>query len=140
MRRKASEKNIEKNRMRKSTKIIVTIISLGFLVYSLVALLSNLLISSNMNNKQEIYSYGNKFNYNYNVNLIPNNFKIIRYYGFYRRKVAIHDKMLPIIKAHARKFKTDLTKFRNSISISFNRDPYDCPKCGTRLLYSVFLN
>ncbi len=74
MRRKASEKNIEKNRMRKSTKIIVTIISLGFLVYSLVALLSNLLISSNMNNKQEIYSYGNKFNYNYNVNLIPNNF------------------------------------------------------------------
>lgn len=72
--------------------------------------------------------------------LIPNNFKIIRYYGFYRRKVAIHDKMIPIIKSHARKFKYELTKFRNSISISFHRDPYDCPKCGTRLLYSVFLN
>lgn len=72
--------------------------------------------------------------------LIPNNFKIIRYYGFYRRKVAIHEKMIHIIKTHVRKFKDELTKFRNSICINFNRDPYDCPKCGTRLLYSVFLN
>ena len=72
--------------------------------------------------------------------LIPAQFKIIRYYGFYRRKVAIHPKMIPLIKKHAKKIKTELTKYRNSLLLSFNRDPYDCPKCGTRLLYSVFLN
>ncbi len=72
--------------------------------------------------------------------LIPSQFKIIRYYGFYRKKVPFHNKMIPLIKEHARKFKNDLTKYRNSILFSFNRDPYDCPKCGTRLLYSVFLN
>lgn len=72
--------------------------------------------------------------------LLPSQFKIIRYYGFYRKKVEIHDKMIPLIKKHARKFKTELTKYRNSILLSFNRDPYDCPKCGSRLLYSVFLN
>ena len=72
--------------------------------------------------------------------LIPEQFKIIRYYGFYRKKVAIHPKMIPLIKEHARKFKTELTKYRNNLLLNFNRDPYDCPKCGTRLLYSVFLN
>lgn len=72
--------------------------------------------------------------------LIPTQFKIIRYYGFYRKKVAIHDKMIPLIKQHAKKFKSNLTKYRNSILLCFNRDPYNCPKCGTRLLYSVFLN
>lgn len=72
--------------------------------------------------------------------LVPEQFKIIRYYGFYRKKVAIHDKMIPLIKEHAKKFKTELTKYRISLLLSFNRDPYDCPKCGTRLLYSVFLN
>ena len=72
--------------------------------------------------------------------LIPAQFKIIRYYGFYRKKVAIHPKMIPLIKEHAKKFKTELNKYRNNLLLSFNRDPYDCPKCGTRLLYSVFLN
>lgn len=72
--------------------------------------------------------------------LLPSQFKIIRYYGFYRKKLAIHPKMVPLIKQHARKFKTDLTKYRNSILLSFNRDPYDCPKCGKRLIFSVFLN
>ena len=72
--------------------------------------------------------------------IVPNNFKIIRYYGFYRKKSILHDKMIPLIKKHAKKFKTEQTKYRNSILCSFNRDPYDCPKCGTRLLYSVFLN
>lgn len=72
--------------------------------------------------------------------LLPSQFKIIRYYGFYRKKLAIHPKMVPLIKQHARKFKTDLTKYRNSILLSFNRDPYDCQKCGKRLIFSVFLN
>lgn len=72
--------------------------------------------------------------------LLPNQFKIIRYYGFYRKKSAIHPKMIPIIKEHAKKFKNDLSHYRNSILISFNRDPYDCPKCGKRLIFSVFLN
>lgn len=72
--------------------------------------------------------------------LLPSQFKIIRYYGFYRKKVAIHTKMIPLIKEHAKKLKKELTKYRNSILLSFNRDPYDCPKCGTRLIFSVFLN
>jgi len=69
---KARNKSINKKRMRKSTKIMITIVSLVLLSYSLVVLINNLLISSNMNNKKEIYSYTNKFNYNYKVNLLPN--------------------------------------------------------------------
>lgn len=72
--------------------------------------------------------------------LLPSQFKIIRYYGFYRKKSPIHSKMVPLIKDHAKKFKNDLSKYRNSILLSFNRDPYDCPKCGKRLIFSVFLN
>lgn len=72
--------------------------------------------------------------------LLPSQFKIIRYYGFYRKKSPIHSKMVPLINEHAKKFKNDLSKYRNSILLSFNRDPYDCPKCGKRLIFSVFLN
>lgn len=74
MRIKAKKNIIEKNRMRKSTKIIVTLISFALLIYSLVALMGNLLISSDVNNKKEIYSYTNKFKYDYKVNLIPNEY------------------------------------------------------------------
>lgn len=74
MRVKANKNIIEKNRMRKSTKIIVTLISFALLIYSLVALAGNFLISSDVNNKKEIYSYTNKFNYDYKVNLVQNDY------------------------------------------------------------------
>lgn len=92
------------------------------------------------NSYHEITVTASEFIFMILKHLIPEQFKIIRYYGFYRKKVAIHPKMIPLIKEHARKFKTELTKYRNNLLLSFNRDPYDCPKCGTRLLYSVFLN
>ena len=72
MRLKAKANITKKGRMRKSTKTLITLISLALLTYSLIALMGNFLISSDVNNKKEIYSYTNKFNYNYTVNLMPN--------------------------------------------------------------------
>lgn len=74
MRLKAKGNIAKKNRMRKSTKILITLISLALLTYSLIALMGNFLISSDVNNKKEIYSYTNKFNYNYTVHLMPNEY------------------------------------------------------------------
>ena len=37
--------------------------------------------------------------------LLPHQFKIIRYYGFYRKKHAIHKKMIPLIKPHVKNFR-----------------------------------
>ena len=65
--------------------------------------------------------------------LLPSQFKIIRYYGFYRKKHSIHDKMIPLIKKHSRKFRKDLLKYETSILLAFKRNPYNCPKCDTRM-------
>ena len=65
--------------------------------------------------------------------LLPSQFKIIRYYGFYRKKHNIHSKMLPLIKHHCRNFRKQLLKYEVSISIAFNRNPYNCPKCDTKM-------
>ena len=40
-------------------------------------------------------------------------------------------KMIPLIKQHCRNFRKQLLKYRISISLAFNRDSYNCPKCGT---------
>ncbi len=37
--------------------------------------------------------------------LLPSQFKIIRYYGFYRIKHSMHNKMIPLIKKHLRSFR-----------------------------------
>ena len=37
--------------------------------------------------------------------LLPSQFKIIRYYGFYRKKHSMHNKMIPLVKEHLRTFK-----------------------------------
>lgn len=65
--------------------------------------------------------------------LAPYQFKIIRYYGFYRKKVEIHDKMIRLINPEVHEFRNNLLKYRQSILLSFNRDPYRCPKCNTKL-------
>ena len=65
--------------------------------------------------------------------LLPTQFKIIRYYGFYRLKHSIHSKMIPLIKDHCRNIRKQLLKYEFSVSISFHRNPFDYPKCGTRM-------
>ncbi len=72
--------------------------------------------------------------------LLPHQFKIIRYYGFYRKKHAIHHKMIPLIKPHVKDFRKSLLKHRASILLSFNRDPYNCPKCDTKMEFVLYIN
>lgn len=72
--------------------------------------------------------------------LLPSQYKIIRYYGFYRKKHAIHDKMILMIKKHLKSFRKSLLKFRASISLNFDRDPYCCPRCDTKMDFVLYIN
>ena len=45
----------------------------------------------------------------------------------------IHDKMIRLINPEVHEFRNNLLKYRQSILLSFNRDPYRCPKCNTKL-------
>ena len=71
--------------------------------------------------------------------LPPSQFKIIRYYGFYRKKHSLHHKMFLLIKNHVRNFRKQLIKYECSISLIFHRDPYNCPKCNTKMNFVAFL-
>ena len=64
----------QKIRIRKSTKYIYTIIATIMLVASSINLFSILSRENIINNKKEIYSYTNKFDYKYEVNLVENKF------------------------------------------------------------------
>ena len=68
------------------------------------------------------------------------NCEIIRYYGLYRKKHSIHSKMIPLIKQHCRKFRKQLLKYEVSISLAFNRNPYNCPKCDTKMNFVLCIN
>ena len=72
--------------------------------------------------------------------LLPIQFKIIRYYGFYRKKLPIHSKMIPLIKQHCRNFRKELLKYEVSISIAFHRNPFNCPKCDTKMNFVLCIN
>lgn len=72
--------------------------------------------------------------------LLPTQFKIIRYYGFYRKKHSIHSRMIPLIKQHCRNFRKHLLKYEVSISMAFNRNPYNCPKCDTKMNFVLCIN
>ena len=72
--------------------------------------------------------------------LLPTQFKIIRYYGFYRKKHSLHSKMVPLIKQHCRNFRKQLLKYEVSISIAFHRNPYNCPKCDTKMNFVLCIN
>ena len=72
--------------------------------------------------------------------LLPTQFKIIRYYGFYRKKHPIHSKMIPLIKHHCRKFRKQLLKYEVSISLAFKLNPYNCPKCDTKMNFVLCIN
>ena len=72
--------------------------------------------------------------------LLPSQFKIIRYYGFYRKKHKLHSKMIPLIKPHCRSFRKQLLKHCLSVSLAFKRDPYNCPKCDTKMNFVLYIN
>lgn len=72
--------------------------------------------------------------------IVPPQFKIIRYYGFYRRKHFIHNKMIFLIKKEVRSFRKSLLKYRASILLSFKRDPYFCPKCDSKMSFVLCIN
>ena len=72
--------------------------------------------------------------------LLPSHFKIIRYFGFYRKKHSLHDKMHLLIKKHTRIWRKNLLKYQASILLSFNRDPYHCPKCDTKMNFVLCIN
>ena len=40
--------------------------------------------------------------------------------------------MVPLIKEHCRKVRKQLLKYELSVSMSFHRNPFNCPKCGTK--------
>ena len=65
--------------------------------------------------------------------IIPTQFKTIRSYGFYRKKLPFHDKINMLIKQQVRKFRNELLKHELSIMQSFNHNPYDCPNCSFRM-------
>ena len=72
--------------------------------------------------------------------LLPTQFKIIRYYGFYRKKHSLHAKMIPLIKQHCKNFRKQLLKYEVSISLAFNRNPHNCPKCDTKMNFVLYIN
>lgn len=72
--------------------------------------------------------------------LLPSQFKIIRYYGFYRKKHSLHSTMIPLIKHHCKNFRKSLLKHQASILLNFNRDPYNCPKCDTKMNFVLCIN
>ena len=67
-------RKIQKTRMRKSTKYIYLIIALTLSSLSLISLVNNFRQNNILTKTQEIYKYTNKFNYDYNVNLINNEY------------------------------------------------------------------
>lgn len=69
--------------------------------------------------------------------LIPEQFKIIRYYGFYRKKHPICDKIKLLISKEKRKVRKQFLRFEISILKAFHTSPLQCPKCGVRMKYVV---
>lgn len=67
--------------------------------------------------------------------LIPSNFKIIRYYGFYRKKHNMHDKMVMLIAPFKRSIRKQFLKYEICVERFFKRNPYKCPKCNCKMDY-----
>lgn len=71
--------------------------------------------------------------------VIPSQYKIIRYYGFYRKKLPIHDTIVMLIDKAKHQIRKSFLKYEFSILKSFNRDPYNCPKCGIKLNFVALI-
>lgn len=71
--------------------------------------------------------------------LLPNNFKTIRYFGFYRKKHPMHDKMVMMISPAKKKLRKQILKYALSIRKFFGYNPFDCPKCGTTMVKVCYI-
>ena len=71
--------------------------------------------------------------------LLPNNFKIIRYFGFYRKKHPLHDKMVMMVSTETKKIRKQILKYALSIQKFFNYNPFNCPKCGQRMIEVCYI-
>lgn len=67
--------------------------------------------------------------------LIPFEFKTIRYYGFYRKKHKLHDKIVKLISNAKAKIRKSLLKYKMLILRCYNRNPYKCIKCNCDMKY-----
>lgn len=67
--------------------------------------------------------------------LLPSNFKSIRYYGFYRKKHYVHDKMVMMIPNDKQNILKQLLNYRLSIMRFFHNDPFNCRYCGTQMKF-----
>lgn len=71
--------------------------------------------------------------------LLPHNFKIIRYYGFYRKKHSFHDKMIMLVSSERKQIRKQFLKHKLSILNCFKRNPFDCPKCGQSMIEICYI-
>lgn len=71
--------------------------------------------------------------------LLPNNFKTIRYFGFYRKKHPMHDKMVMMISPAKKKLRKQILKYALSIRKFFGYNPFDCPNCGTTMVKVCYI-
>lgn len=72
--------------------------------------------------------------------IVPPQFKIIRYYGFYRRNFHFKNDVLLLVKKELHHFRNSLLKHELSIFRAFHRDPYCCPKCNVRMNFVLCMN
>jgi len=71
--------------------------------------------------------------------LLPNNFKTIRYFGFYRKKHPMHDKMVIMISPAKKKLRKQILKYALSIRKFFRYNPFDCPNCDTTMVKICYI-
>ena len=71
--------------------------------------------------------------------IIPENFKIIRYNGFYRKKTKNHKSINKLINDEKRKARKELLSHRLSILRFFKKDPLYCPHCNVKMNYVVLI-
>ena len=64
----------QKVKIRKSTRYFYIICIMSLIIVLSSSLIQNLLKNNTIKKKEEIYSYTNEFNYNYDVNLINNKY------------------------------------------------------------------
>lgn len=65
--------------------------------------------------------------------VLPKNYKIIRYYGFYRKKTKLHNKIKKLIDDVKIPIRKQLLKYELIIEKHFKRNPLYCPKCDVKM-------
>ena len=88
-----------KNKMRKSTKYAITVVSIIVLIFSFINFINTIQKENMKTSTKEIYKYTNKFNYDYKINLISNQ---------YMTNEEIKDKNLVYVTDLIKNIKLDL--------------------------------